>query len=681
MKKLLIFILIVLFLVPLISPSVSADNGVPYATFTFSRSQRDLVRTQDAYVPLALTTEIGEYSLNKPADIVIDHNENVFIADTGNSRIIKFNPGAETLVPEIIGEGILMEPTGLAVDREGNLYVADIGKEEAYRFSYQVESKTYELEVTYERPCNTPLLLEGEPFKPSKITVDNGGNVYLVLAGNSKGLAQFKNDGEFFGYFGGNEIPPTFRNVIRFLLFNEEQRRKWFKMIPSPVYNTAVDQKGSLITITKTAIGYKKLNIGNTVITSATFGSDVNEDIAVGPINNVFTISEDGFIYEYSAEGNLLFIFGGRDTTSQKGLFEQASAIAVDSKNNLYALDSGKNSLQIFYPTLFANTVHQALYLYQNGYYLESKSYWENVLKMNSLFDLAHIGLGSSNFASENYEEAMDSFLLAREKGGYSEAFWEVRNIYLLNHAGTYIIILFGLLLLYLFNLKLRFMSYVGKPFSYLHNRLKKYKLYQELTFAFTLIRHPFDGFYGIKKENRTSVLSATILLFLLYSFYIASLYFTGFLFSNQLQSEINLFEESIKVLVPFGLFVIANYLVCSIREGEGRFSHVYQASVYMLAPLIIAIPFLTLISNALTLNERFIYEFGTFVTYFVVVIYIILMVKEIHNYSFSSAIGNIFLSIFTALMIAVVVFIVYLLVNEILSFLINIWIEVRSRG
>ncbi|HHX81152.1 MAG TPA: YIP1 family protein [Acholeplasmataceae bacterium] len=212
-------------------------------------------------------------------------------------------------------------------------------------------------------------------------------------------------------------------------------------------------------------------------------------------------------------------------------------------------------------------------------------------------------------------------------------------------------------------------------------NNLKKYKLYQELTFAFTLIRHPFDGFYGIKKENRTSVLSATILLFLLYSFYIASLYFTGFLFSNQLQSEINLFEESIKVLVPFGLFVIANYLVCSIREGEGRFSHVYQASVYMLAPLIIAIPFLTLISNALTLNERFIYEFGTFVTYFVVVIYIILMVKEIHNYSFSSAIGNIFLSIFTALMIAVVVFIVYLLVNEILSFLINIWIEVRSRG
>lgn len=681
MKKLLIIILLLLFLVPLTSPSVAADNGVPYVTFTYSRSQRDLVRTQDAYVPLALTTEIGEYSLNKPADIVIDRFENVFIADTGNGRIIKFNPGAETITPEIIGDGILVEPTGVAVDRDGNLYVADIGKEEAYRFSYQEENKTYLLDVTYKRPVNTLLLLEDEPFKPSKITVDNGGNVYLVLAGNTNGLAQFKNDGEFFGYFGGNQIPPTFRNVIRFLLFNEEQRRKWFKMIPSPVYNTTVDQKGSIITITKTTIGYKKLNIGNTVITSASFGSDVNEDIAVGPINNVFTISEDGYIFEYSAEGNLLFIFGGRDTTSQKGLFDQASAIAVDSRNNIYALDSANNSLQIFYPTLFANTVHQALYLYQNGYYLESKTYWENVLKMNSFFDLAHVGLGSANFASGNYEEAMDSFLLAREKSGYSEAFWEVRNIYLLNHAGTYIIVLFGLLIVYLLNLKLRFMSYVFKPFVYLHNRLKKYKLYRELTFAFTVIRHPIDGFYGIKKEKRTSVLSATILLLLLYGLHIASLYLTGFLFNNQITSEINLFEESIKVLVPFGLFVIANYLVCSIREGEGRFSHVYQASVYMLAPLLIALPFLTLISNVLTLNERFIYEFGTFVTYFVLAIYIILMVKEIHNYSFSSAIGNILLSIFTALMIAVVVFIVYLLVNEILSFIINIWIEVSSRG
>lgn len=682
MKKLLILLItLCLLFLAYTNVKVAAENGVPYLTYTFSRSQRSMVRTQDAYVPLSIAQKIGDYELNKPQDIVIDASENVFIADTGNGRIIKFNPDLEELTPEIIGEGILQEPTGVAVDGEGNLYVADFGKEEGYRFSYDQETKTYSLAVTYKRPLNSPLLLEDEPFKPNKIEVDNGGNVYLVLSGNINGLAQYNNDGEFFGYFGGNEIPPTFRNILRFLLFNEEQRRKWFKMIPSPVYNLAVDQKGSIITITKAAFGFKKLNIGNTVITETLYGSSVNEDVAVGPINNVFTISEDGYIVEYSDEGDLLFIFGGRDTTSQKGLFDKASAIAVDSRNNIYALDSENSSLQIFYPTDFADTVHQALELYQNGYYLQSKEYWENVLKMNSLFDLANVGLGSANFASENYREAMESFRLAREKNGYSEAFWEVRNLYLLQHAGSYIIILFGLLIVYLLNLKLNFMRYVKKPFSLLHQRLKEYRLYRELAFAFTLIRHPIEGFYGIKREQRTSVLSATILLVLIYGVYIASLYLTGFLFSNRIVSEINLFEESVKVLVPFGLFVIANYLVCSIREGEGKFRHVYQASVYMLSPILIALPILIIFSNVLTLNESFVYEFGTFVTYLWLAIYLVLMVKEIHNYGFSSAIGNILLSVFTALMIAVVVFIVYLLLNEIASFLINIWIEVSSRG
>ncbi len=682
MKKLFILTLILFLILPfLFGPRLAAENGVPYQTYTYSRSQRSLVRTQDAYVPLAMTQTIGNYSLSNPSDIVIDRFENVYIADTGNARIIKFNPGEEDILPEIIGEGFLLEPKGVAVDRDGNLYVADFGKEEAYKFVYDEENKTHNIQVIYRRPEKSPLLLEDETFKPSKIEVDNGGNVYLVLSGNINGLAQFKNDGEFFGYFGGNQIPSTFQNILRFFLFNEEQRRNWFKMIPNPVYNVSVDQKGSLITITKTVEGYKKLNIGNTVITDTLFGNDNNEDVAVGPINNVYTISEDGYIIEYSDEGDLLFIFGGRDVSAQKGLFDKASSLAVDSRNNIYALDSENSSLQIFYPTLFANTVHQALYLYQNGYYLESKVYWEEVLKMNSLFDLAHIGLGGANFAAGNYEAAMESFKVARDQYGYSSAFWEVRNIYLLQNAGNYLIILFGLLIIYLVNLKLKFMHHIYKPFGYLHQRLKKFTLYREVAFAFTLIRHPFDGYYGIKKELRTSVLSATVLLLIIYSFYIASLYLTGFLFNNKITSQINLFEESVKVFLPFGLFVIANYLVCSIREGEGKFRHVYQASSYMLSPLLIFLPILTLISNFLTFNERFIYEFGSFITILVLIIYLILMVKEIHNYSFSSSIGNILLSIFTALMIAVVVFIVYLLLNEIFTFIVNVWIEVRSRG
>jgi hypothetical protein len=72
-------------------------------------------------------------------------------------------------------------------------------------------------------------------------------------------LAEFENNGNFFGFFGGNQIPNTWDNVLRFILFDEQQRRNWFQMIPKPVYNVAVDQDGLILTTTRGEMGYLKL--------------------------------------------------------------------------------------------------------------------------------------------------------------------------------------------------------------------------------------------------------------------------------------------------------------------------------------------------------------------------------------------------------------------------------------
>jgi tetratricopeptide (TPR) repeat protein len=653
-------------------------NGLPYDTYTYSSSRQQVVKTQDAYIPLSLTYDLGGYTLSSPQDIVIDAANQLYIADTGNSRVIVYD--MENNEARLIGENLLDQPTGVAVDAQGRVYVADFGTKASYQFTEQ-ENAAYTLTTTYEKPLNTPFFSEEDPYDPVKITVDKGQNVYVLLAGNINGLGQYKNNGEFFGFFGGNRIPNTIENTIRSILFDEQQRRDWFQMVPKPVYNVSVDEAGLILTTTKAEDGYLKLNIANVVYNQADWGFPSVEDLAVGPYNNVFTITSDGYIVEYDPSGNVLFIFSGPDVLGQKGLFKAPTGIAIDNANHLYVVDKTTNALQIFVPTYFADLVHEAIDLYFDGQYALALEPWQEVLRMNRLFDLANQGLGDAYFALGNYEAALDYYRIARDQEGYSNAYWEVRNDFLLS-AGS--VLVWGLLFLVLFTIVNSFvplLSWTRGIQVQVHQSLQEFRLYRELLFPFYVLKNPSDGFYGIKREKKMSNLSATIYLFVFFAVYLIWLYETNFLFNDQLPSDINIVEQAITLFVPFFFWVVANFLVSSVRDGEGTLSNVYQASSAIFLPLIIVLPILTFVSQALTYNESFIYEIGLNLVLAATAIYFVLMVKEIHFYEGKDTLTNIVISLFTALMMAAILFIVYFLLGEVWQLGLDIIQEVTANG
>jgi len=679
MKK--IFALLgVIGLVYLSAPQVleTNANGLPYSTYTYSSSMGDIVWTQDAYLPLSISTELGGETLDTPSDITVDANDIIYVADTGNSRIIRYDLENDTV--SSFGETILDQPTGVHVDSQGSVYVADFGTKEAYKFVYNEGTSTFDLAVTYAKPVGTPYFSDEDAFDPNKIVTDTGLNVYILLSGNINGLAEFKNDGDFFGYFGGNRIPDTWDNTVKSLLFDEQQRREWFQMIPDPVYNVAVDQAGLILTTTKDNAGYLKLNIANDVYSKSAWGFDNVEDLFVGPYDTVFAITDDGYITEYDPNGSVLFIFSGPDQYGQKGLFKSPKGIAVDSKNNIYAVDDTTNSLQVFIPTDFASLVHQAIKLYFDGRYAEALEPWQQVLKMNRLFDLANQGIGDAYFAQGNYAEAMKYYKIARDRDGYSNAYWEVRNAALLKSGPIIIYVLIAIIVLVIVNKFVPFMHYVKQGTKGADTSMRKFKLYREMTFPFYIFRHPIDGFYGVKREKKGSNLSAAIYLALFFGMYILWIYATNFQFNDNIPSEIDFFEQIIAIFVPFTLWVVANYLVCSIRDGEGKLSDVFQSSAYSLLPMIITFPILTLISQVLTQNEVFVYDTILTLGVVVTVIYFVVMVKEIHYYDMKPTIGNILISLFTGIMILAVLLIVYFLLNEIYGVFADIIQEVISR-
>jgi len=674
MKKLtLVFFFLSAFI--LFGTQINAETGVRYRTYTLSNNR--LVRTQTAYIPIAALDEIDGVSLYSPNDIHIDKNDNIYIVSTrpGNiGQLLIFD--MLTQEATVLGVDYLVNPTGVFVSDNGDIHIADRGGRAVYRLNGEGE-----ILQTITRP-DSPLFAASD-FQPRKVVADARGNTYVLNQG-SLGLAQFSRHGDFLGYYGTNTITPTLRTILQYTFFTEEQRARLFSLSPPEISNVAVDGRGLIHTVSLGIDnhGVKRLNINGDNLLPAMINAPNLVDVYVGPIDNIFAITANGTIYEYDREGNLLFVFGGQDVSNQiQGLFEIPSAIAVDSDNNLFVLDRAAGEMQIFMPTQFANLVHLALYSYQEGDYTESQGPWEEVLKMNDFFDLAHQGMGNAHYSLADFEAALESYHTAFDRQGYSDAFWEVRNDWLLQNIGGFLTVFFIVLALYIVNLKAKFMRHVTSPVKRSFNSARrKFRLFDELMYVFTYLKNPADASFEIKRQARTGLFSATILLLIYFIFYTLYIYNLNFLFNPRIIGNINLAEEAIKVFLPFGLWVTSNTLIGSIREGEGRFKDVYITTIYALAPAFLILPFLTFISHGLTYNEAFLMDFARVIAIGLTVVYFFFMVKETHFYSVKETFQSIFISAFTMVMLVLGTFIIYILLNELVILLKDIVMEVIHR-
>ena len=385
----------------ILQPALQARAEVPYKTYTID-GYGYVTETQTAYTPKTTFSKIGEHSLVNPYDLKVTEDGYIYIADAGAGVVYVSTLEGEYV--KTIGEGELSEPYGVFVTEEKDVYVAD------HSGKVVVFDDDGEVSAVYTKPDH-PLYGSGE-FKPIKIVVNVGGDMYIVCEGNSNGLVQLTptEGGTFLGYFGTNFASVTVLRMIQEAVFTDAQLAKMVSNLPSTPVNVAIDKQGLIYTVTpgEGLTSLKKLNIAgsNLIEPDAYDGKEVA--VAVGNHDNVYVASSDGYIYEYNSEGDLLFVFGGRDDGRFRiGLSRKVEAIDVDLDDNIYVLDSDAGQVQVFEATEFTNLLHKALNLYENGRYAESKEPLEEVLEMNSLFDYANEAMSRSYLQEENYEQAL----------------------------------------------------------------------------------------------------------------------------------------------------------------------------------------------------------------------------------------------------------------------------------
>jgi hypothetical protein len=362
-------------------------------------------------------------------------------------------------------------------------------------------------------------------------------------------------------------------------------------------------------------------------------------------------------------------------------LFQKAVAIDVDNANRLYVLDQEKNEIQVFKPTEFTDLVHEALYLYQDGKYTKSKEPLEEVLKMNSLFDYANMAMGQAFLQEEHYNTSLTYFRMAKDYQGFSDAFWEVRNLWikdnLISGIGFIILVYAAFKLVGILNRKNKIPAVITQGIG----GLFQFRLMKQINYLGFYIKHPIDGCYGMKREKKTSYLSANILFVLFIVVYLIDRYATGFLFKRVADGSYDMFTDVFYILGVFTLMTICSYLVCTINDGEGTFKQIYCSFIYSLGPYIVLKPFIVLLSNVVTINEMFLIKFSNFCLYAWIIVLIFMSIKEINNYSVMETVKIILLTFFCVLIaVLLLLFILYVLVSQVVDYVQAIYGEVVYR-
>lgn len=663
---------VLLILLLLFQTAASAEG--PYINYNYdaypnSDGTTSSVPTAASYLPDQLISgkTLGTGDFKNPTDMYYDNTEYLYILDAGNSRIVVLNKSLQLdhiVTPKDESGNALAfnDAEGIFVDKSKNIYVADKDGAAVYIFNPQGN-----LLHTIGAPDSETFKQTGKDYQPMKVLVDNTGMIYVLSDSCYYGLLEFDPNYEFVGFFGSLQVRVTadvLTNQFWRKVLPSKMAAKLDQLVPTADNNLDIDSDGFIytckqddnISLQKTLEDgqVRKLNyLGNNILwyrttgTARTYGDiqslDPNNDkcklvaVDVDPDGyiNVLDLTRKR-VFQYDQNSNLVFVFGAEDSPNdQLGTFDTPNSLeTVDG--NILVLDAGKCSITVMKPTDFANKVHAALKLFQNGNYVEAEGLWKDVLKYNSNYSLANIGLGKAYQTEEKYQESLQYFKLANDTNDYSDAYYHYRSAYLHTYFPEILIGVIAVIILLLIR------SSIAKR----HRKNEYLTVTGVYRYPFHTMCHPFKGYTALKDDKKGSLKASFIIVLL---FFIVSVFVrqnTGFLFTKDRPEDFNIIYTILSTFGIFILWVVSNWAISTLMDGEGKFTEIWIFSAYAILPFVLFMIPLTLLSQVLTLDEGALFKFVELFVYLWVCVGMLMAIREVHQFSTGKAIISIILTI-----------------------------------
>lgn len=645
-----------------------------------------------------------------PKDIFVDELNHVYIANTDSNSIIvtdeNFNVRLviDSFTNKFGVPDALNTPSGVFVN-EDEIFVADTGNSRIVVFD-----KLGNFVDIVPEPASE-VLPDNSVYQPVAVSVDKAGRIYVVSQTTNYGVISINRDGSFNGFIGPQKVTYNALEYFLRLFKTAEQLAASEKVVATEFNNLCIDKEGFIYVTTnsideQSAISaltgrsksgdyapVKKLNpSGSDVMLRNGFWPPSGEikfrnmpsteysiagpssifDVALGP-NNTWSIIDNkrSRVFTYDSSGNLLYAFG--DKGNQLGNIQNLVAIDYQGTNMLL-LDRATNSITLYKRTSYGDLLAAAIQNTEDKQYEKAVDYYVSILQRNNNYDAAYIGIARSLYQDGEFVQAMKYYKYAYNTEDYSKAYQSYRKAWMEERLWLVAIVIFGII----FGVS-KFFKFANSVNKKGQKQKEKRTFGEEILFGFHIIFHPFDGFWDLKHEKRGSVRGATFWLAVAALTFVYQSMGLGYL-RNPQGGSASIFMSIISIVSPVLLWITANWCITTLFEGEGSFKDVYIATCYSLVPLPMLIIPGVMLTNIMTLSEMAIYDMMVSFAFiwFGMLVFFGMMVT--HDYTIGK---NFITAIASIIGVAFIIFIAGLfstLVAKVFTFFYNIYIELLFR-